>query len=247
MADRYFVENPIVGERVTLTGPDVHHIVNVMRARKGAKVILFDGSGCEFLAKIENVGRNNIELTVLSREEVDRELPFALTLAVALPKGERQKWLVEKAVELGVGRLMPLKTQRAVAQPVEQALDRLRRTVVEASKQCGRTKLMEIATPLEWSDFIEATQDQACRLMAHPQGARTIMNLPTIEEVESEQQADFHPPEVFLAIGPEGGFTNDEVALATKAGWQTIDLGSRILRIETAALALVAAVTIGRF
>ena len=144
-----------------------------MRARQGAKVILFDGSGCEFPARVERLGRNGVDLSVLRREDVDRELPFGLTLGVALPKGERQKWLVEKAVELGVGRVAPLKTQRAVAQPVQQALDRLRRTVIEASKQCGRNLLMEIGEPLALSDYIDATRDQPRRLFAHPHAEET--------------------------------------------------------------------------
>jgi len=234
MADRYYVEAPIIGEQATLTGPEAHHLINVMRARRGAKVILFDGSGCEFSAHVEQIGRGDIELTVLSREEVDRELPFVLTLGVALPKGDRQKWLVEKAVELGVGRVIPLKTERAVAQPVQQALDRLRRSVIEASKQCGRNRLMEIAEPLEWTDYIEATRHQPCRLLAHPHGSHSASALFPADEL---------PQEIFLAIGPEGGFTNEEVALATKAGWHAVDLGPRILRIETAALLLVAMVT----
>lgn len=239
MADRYFVEAPIAGEQVTLTGPEAHHLINVMRARRGAKVILFDGSGCEFTARVEQIGRNDIELAVLSREEVDRELPFVLTLGVALPKGDRQKWLVEKAVELGVGRMIPLKTERAVAQPVQQALDRLRRSVIEASKQCGRNRLMEIAEPLHWSDYIEATQHQPCRLLAHPHGSHS-MPAPLLSGLLPAEEL---PQEIFLAVGPEGGFTNEEVALATKAGWHAVDLGPRILRIETAALMLVAMVT----
>jgi RsmE family RNA methyltransferase len=131
---------------------------------------------------------------------------------------------------------------------------------------------MEIAEPLEWSEFIDATRDQPCRLLAHPQGAHSAADVgrvkhtdttahfmhptekdavhfmhPTDNDAGCVQHADLLPPEVFLAIGPEGGFTSEEVAMAAKSGWQTIDLGPRILRIETAALALVATVTIGRF
>ena len=101
MADRYFVQTPITGEQVSLTGAEAHHLINVMRARQGAKVILFDGSGLEFLARVEQLGRNDVELTVLGREEVDRELPFVLTLGVALPKGDRQKWLCGKGGRIG--------------------------------------------------------------------------------------------------------------------------------------------------
>jgi 16S rRNA (uracil1498-N3)-methyltransferase len=254
MPDRYFVQTPITGEQVSLTGAEAHHLINVMRARQGAKVILFDGSGLEFLARVEQLGRNEVELTVLGREEVDRELPFVLTLGVALPKGDRQKWLVEKAVELGVGRVIPLKTQRAVAQPVQQALDRLRRSVIESSKQCGRNRLMEITEPLEFSDYVDATRHQPCRVLAHPHAPHPKKNFTHSEDVGCVKHTDemvhfMHPTddtewssEIFLAVGPEGGFTNEEVDLAAKAGWHIVDLGPRILRIETAAVLLAAIV-----
>jgi 16S rRNA (uracil1498-N3)-methyltransferase len=261
--DRYFVQTPITGEQVSLSGPEAHHLINVMRARHGTKVILFDGLGFEFLARVEKLGRGSVDLNVLSREEVDRELPFVVTLGVALPKGDRQKWLVEKAVELGVGRVIPLKTERAVAQPVQQARDRLKRAVTEASKQCGRNRLMEIAEPLEFSDYVDATRDQPCRLLAHPCAAHAKKRLPRAEDAGLEQHADpegcvqhtdkkvhfMHPTdadelpgEIYLAVGPEGGFTNEEADLAAKAGWHIADLGPRILRIETAAVLLVAMV-----
>ncbi|HEY4759152.1 MAG TPA: 16S rRNA (uracil(1498)-N(3))-methyltransferase [Thermoguttaceae bacterium] len=233
MHDRYFVETPITSDHVSLSGPEAHHLINVMRARLGARVVLFDGSGAEFLAQVETIGRNHVELGILSREEVDRELPFLLTLGVALPKGERQKWLVEKAVELGVARLAPLKTQWGVAQPVQQALERLRRTVIEASKQCGRNRLMEICEPREWSDFVAETRGEPFRLLAHPNASRQKNEL---------LRSDEPIKSVLLAVGPEGGFTDKEVALAVKAGWCTVDLGQRILRVETAAILLVAMV-----
>ena len=163
MSDRYFIDEPIAAGRVVLAGPEAHHLIHVMRAAPGQRVTLFDGSGDEFPAVVERIGRAEVELAVLSREHADRELPFELTLGVALPKGERQRWLVEKAVELGVTRIVPLRTCRAVAQPGEQALARLRRAVVEASKQCGRNRLLRIDGPQAWPDFVAATAGQPCR------------------------------------------------------------------------------------
>lgn len=229
MSDRYFVETPIAADRAILSGPEAHHLIHVMRATAGTHVTLFDGSGDEFSAVVERVGRADVSLTIASRESVNRELPCRLTLGVALPKGDRQKWLVEKAVELGVTRIVPLRTERGVAQPVEQALVRLRRAVIEASKQCGRNRLLQIDEPQSWTDFV-ADAGSAYRCLAHPGG-------------ESCQQLTAHllTDDIRLAVGPEGGFTDDEVALATAAGWQTIDLGRRILRVETAALFLAAA------
>jgi 16S rRNA (uracil1498-N3)-methyltransferase len=233
MSDRYFVDEPISPGRVVLAGPEAHHLIHVMRAAAGLQVVLFDGSGAEFPAVVQQVGRSEVVLSALAREPVNRELSVNVTLGVALPKGERQKWLVEKAVELGVTRIVPLRTQRGVAQPVEQALVRLRRTVVEASKQCGRNRLLQIDGPQDWSDFVEDAAGVPCRLLAQPRGFHKGLHWPVPDEL---------PDRVFLAIGPEGGFVDEEVALAVAAGWHTVDLGPRILRVETAALLLAAMV-----
>jgi 16S rRNA (uracil1498-N3)-methyltransferase len=233
MSDRYFVESPILSDRAVLAGAEAHHLLHVLRAKAGTRVTLFDGSGWEFEAVVERTSRSEVELTIAGRREIDREARIAVTLGVALPKGERQKWLVEKAVELGVARLVPLETERGVAQPVENALERLRRSVIEASKQCGRNRLMEIAEPRTWRAFLRQWQAEPCRLVAHPDksNARTRC---TLLPAPSENAA--------LAIGPEGGLTDEEAALAITHGWQLVDLGPRILRVETAALALAARV-----
>jgi 16S rRNA (uracil1498-N3)-methyltransferase len=245
MPDRYFVDQPISADRVTLVRPEAHHLIHVMRAAPGTRVVLFDGGGDECTAAVERVGRNDVELSILSREPIDRELPFGLTLGVALPKGDRQKWLVEKAVELGITRIVPLRTQRGVAQPVEQALARLRRSVIEASKQCGRNRLLQIHEPQAWPDFMAGAADAACRLLAHPSSAKgdcpdfCLSKNGTVPL----DGGPFGPHQtVFLAIGPEGGFADDEVALAISADWRPIDLGPRILRVETAAILLTAMV-----
>jgi 16S rRNA (uracil1498-N3)-methyltransferase len=234
MLDRYFTHTPINGDHATLDGAEAHHLIHVMRAKAGTRVTLFDGSGAEFAAQVEKVGRSDVQLAILSRQEVDRELPLEVVLGVSLPKGDRQKWLVEKAVELGVDRIVPLITARSVAQPVQQALERLQRSVIEASKQCGRNRLMTLADPAEWNEFVAAAPASARRLLAHP-GKPMAPLVPVSVELPKGQR-----PAVFLAIGPEGGFTADEVALAASHGWQTVDLGPRILRVETAAVFLVA-------
>jgi 16S rRNA (uracil1498-N3)-methyltransferase len=234
MADRYFVETPITGKRATLEGPEAHHLIHVMRVKRGDSVVLFDGSGVEFSASVDKIGRSEIELKILSGEEIDRELPFAITLGVALPKGDRQKWLIEKAIELGVAEMVPLITDRTVSQPIERSLGRLRRAVIEASKQCGRNRLMEILPPQNWAEFVERSAAEPYRFLAHPQG----------NQGKAETLPQGEPPKrILLAIGPEGGFAPHEVATAVFAGWRSIDLGRRILRIETAAILLTATVT----
>ncbi len=232
MADRYFVEAPIEGARARLLGHEAHHLAHVMRAKPGDEVTLFDGSGVEFSARVEKVGRSEIELEVLSRDSVDRELPVCIALGVALPKGDRQRWLVEKATELGVTRLVPLVSEHSQEHPSDSSLARLRRAVVEASKQCGRNRLMEIATRQPLATFLGETPPDALRLFAHPGGKP----VGALFRPRDETMA----PEFAIAIGPEGGFTTGEHAAAIAHGWMTVGLGQRILRIETAALALVA-------
>lgn len=240
MSERFFSTRAISGDRVVLDGPEAHHLLHVMRAGVGQEVTVFDGSGAEFRAVVETPRRAQVELRVIERREIDRELPFPLIVAVALPKGERQKWLVEKLTELGVTKLVPLVTERSVAQPSRNANERLRRSVIEAAKQCCRNRLMEIAIPQTWSEWL-ATDAAAAnanalsktrRLVAHPSGAA----LATL---------DVHQPAAtYLAIGPEGGLTDSEVAAAAAAAWQIVALGPRILRVETAAVALASVIVL---
>jgi len=264
MTNRYFVDTPIKSGKVTLDGGEAHHLIQVMRAVPGTRVVLFDGSGAEFTAQVERVGRGEAELTILSREQVDRELPLELTLGTALPKGDRKRWLVEKAVELGVSRLVPLATARSVARAGRKTLARLRRTVIEASKQCGRNRLMEITETQTWPDFVADSQTARYRLLAHREAKTSRPASGTPEQQPGDCPAagdcpDFReakmglsPSETVrqvgasdaavLAVGPEGGFTADEVSLATASGWQVIDLGPRTLRTETAAIVLACVV-----
>lgn len=216
-----------------LEAQEAHHLLHVMRAKVGERVMLFDGSGAEFAAEIVKCGRAGVELRVLERREVDREVPFELVVGVSLPKGDRQKWLVEKLTELGVTEMMPLETERGVAQPTDSALERLQRSVVEAAKQCGRNRLMRIAKPQAIGEWMALTMASDCRRwIAHPQG----------EALAAVDVA--RPVATRIAVGPEGGFTDAEVAAAMAAGWQRVALGPRILRVETAAVALAAVVAL---
>jgi 16S rRNA (uracil1498-N3)-methyltransferase len=224
LSERFFVEPPISSAHVELSGPEAQHLAKVLRARAGDQVTLFDGSGAEYSAVIGDIGRQRVALEVTERLEIDRELAREVTLAVALPKGDRQQWLVEKATELGVRRIIPLITERSVAQPVDAALVRMRRWVIESSKQCGRNRLLEIAPPVKWSDL---AREEFCgeKWFAHPDGSARM-------PPASLKSA------VMIAIGPEGGWTEEEVAAAAASGWTEVSLGPRILRVETAAVAL---------
>jgi len=230
MLDRYYSEKPICGPTAVLSGSEAHHLLHVMRAKPGHRLVLFDGHGGEYEAEISHCDRSTVQLTLGPKLDIEREHPFQLTLAVALPKGDRQRWLIEKSVELGVSQLIPLQTARSVAGS-EQASSKLQRYLIEASKQCGRNRLMQLAPPQELAELL-SQEKSATRILAHP-GAGPLAEL----ELNSTEDRT-------LAIGPEGGFTDDEVAQAIKAGWETVGLGSRILRLETAALALISAMVL---
>jgi 16S rRNA (uracil1498-N3)-methyltransferase len=232
MSERFFSPHPITAGGMMLDGPEAHHLLHVMRASVGDEVTLFDGSGAEFKATVVTLRRTDAELRIVERNEIDRELSFPLVVGVALPKGDRQKWLVEKLTELGVTTLVPLITERCVAQPAAAALDRLRRSIIEAAKQCGRNRLMKITDPQPWASWIVGDEIATRRFVAHPNG------LP-LSKLNHSQPIPTH-----LAIGPEGGFTDAEIAAALAAGWQQVSLGPRILRVETAAIALAAAVAL---
>ena len=222
MADRFFCPDlPTVGS-LTLEGDEAHHLARVRRIGPGTAVELFDGRGLAVRAEIRVLGRGRVELEVLPGSIPDRAPACALTLATAVPKGDRFDWLVEKATELGVARLVPIVTERSVVDPRAAKLDRLRRAIVEASKQSGRARLMELGPPTPWRDLVR-DDPTPVRLLAHPGGM-------------SRRDTPADVPRAILAIGPEGGFTDEEVATALEAGWRSIDLGPTVLRVETAAL-----------
>ena len=236
---RRFFSETAIGDTpsVTLAGSEHQHLTKVLRAQPGQQVILFDGSGYEFEATIQNIRRSKTELDVNARQLVDRELPFQLVLAVALPKGDRQQWVVEKAVELGVSRLVPLRTEFGVAQPGDKARDRMQRWIVAAAKQSGRNLLMEVNAPTSLGDLVEAESTSAAEVMvAHPSGGE---QLPSV-------LAECPPKLAYVAVvGPEGGFADREIKLVADAGFRIVDLGPRILRIETAAVALLSGLIYG--
>jgi 16S rRNA (uracil1498-N3)-methyltransferase len=165
-----------------------------------------------------------------------------LVVGVALPKGDRQKLLVEKLTELGVTTLVPLITERGVAQPTASAAERLSRTVIEAAKQCRRNRLMKIAEPQAWGDWIASGWLESSPIAAHEPPARRLIAHPGGQSLSAINLREPLPTQV--AIGPEGGITDAEVTAAVAAGWQQVSLGARIFRVETAAIALAAAVAL---
>jgi 16S rRNA (uracil1498-N3)-methyltransferase len=228
----------------TLDGTEGHHLAHVLRAAPGDLVQLFDGAGRECEAEVCQVKRSAVLLRIGEVLEVDRELPFELTLAVALPKGDYQVHLVQKAVELGVTRLVPLVTERGVVQPSAATARRLERTVIEACKQCGRNRLMEVAPAEPWPQAAASKCGGEVSLVAHPPGEAGWLGP---AGGASQFGADLAGAgRIAVAVGAEGGWTDAELELAERGGWNRVGLGPRTLRVETAAVLLVALVVASR-
>jgi len=227
MSERFFLAAAPRDSRAILVGDEARHLARVLRAKVGDAVRVFDGSGVEWTARVVTIGRDEVTLDVGVPLPARPAPRHGLTLAVALPKGDRQKWLVEKLTELAVDRLVPLVTARGVAEATESARGRLERGVIEACKQCGRNTLMEIAAPVTLEALADRHPD-ALRLIAHPGGR------PLDDCIRASSG------EILAAIGPEGGFTPDEIAAAERLGFERVSLGPHILRIETAAIAIAA-------
>ncbi|MFL5341845.1 MAG: RsmE family RNA methyltransferase [Gemmataceae bacterium] len=223
MADRFYTSSALAPGPAVLQGAEAHHLATVRRFRPGDRVVLFNGDGHEYAAEIVGGDRKSVALQVLGVESPPRELPFRLEIAAALPKGDRGDFLIEKLTELGVTDFVPLRTDRSVVHPAK--LDRLRRAVIEASKQCGRNVLMRVHELVAWEDYCRRSGLPARRWLGHMESAEGI----GLETGASGLCA---------AVGPEGGFTAGEVALAGSAGWRLVSLGPCVLRVETAAMKL---------
>ena len=223
MSDRFFFPGPLGIGEVTLEGPEAHHLANVRRFGIGDAVTLFNGDGHEYLASVVEIGKKRVVLQVIKVESPNRELPFTLHIASALPKGDRGDFLIEKLTELGVTDVTPLIADRSVVKAGDAKIDKLQRAVIEASKQCGRNVLLRVHPPAHWTEW--CVRQSGRRFIADPKGA-------TNRQLNRE--------DVIVAIGPEGGFAPQELQAATLAGWETLSLGPRILRIETAAFVAAA-------
>ena len=224
---RLYVETPLgCGARIELGAGQANYLGNVMRLKEGDRLLLFDGASGEWLAEVADAGKKRMTLTVVAPTRPQEGVPD-LWLAFAPVKKGRVDWLVEKAVELGVARLLPVVTQRTIVDKLN--LERMRAHIVEAAEQCGRTALADI-DPAVKLDILLKNRDPARTLyFADEDGGAPAAGAMT-------------PGAATILVGPEGGFTDDERAdVRATAGSVAISLGPRILRAETAALAAVTA------
>jgi len=227
VSERFYLATPPRDGHAVLAGDEARHLARVMRCTVGDEVVVFDGCGGSWRARVAAIGRDEVRLTVgAARPQASSDRP-PLTLAVALPKGDRQKWLVEKLTELGVDRLIPLVTTRGVAAATSAAVERLERGVIEACKQCGRDTLLRVAEPASVAALVGEADPAAVLVVADRDAAGL------------EARAVAGRPIIGL-VGPEGGFTAEELAAVDAAGGRRVSLGPHILRVETAAVALAA-------
>ncbi len=213
---------------------DVAHHIQVLRLAAGAQIQLFNGEGGEYTAHITAKDKKRVSVTIGDFSGRETELPYALTLAQALPEAAKMDWIIEKAVELGVHAIQPLATQRCVvrlnAERAEKRLGHWQGVVTAASEQCGRNRLAQVALPQDFRQWI-SQQDLHRRLVLSPRA-----------ETSLSYWARHQPPQALtVVIGPEGGLTEQEEDLAQEHGALLFSMGPRILRTETAGLAAVAA------
>ena len=228
---------------LALTGDEAHHCRDVIRCREGQNVIVFNGAGTESEAEIISVSRNRIELKSLSVNQTARP-PAFLTLGQAVPKGKNMDLIIQKATELGAGKIVPLISDRTVVQLDEKEGNKKRekwqRLAIEACKQCGQNWLPEIGVPVSVGQFAkEAAELDPFRLVAaiDPESRSLKRILADWDEVH-----DSHPDSATLLIGPEGDFTPEEVSTALGSGFHAMTLGPIILRSETAAIYAISVV-----
>jgi 16S rRNA (uracil1498-N3)-methyltransferase len=224
---RLYVETPLGEEaRVELDAAQANYLGNVMRLKEGDRLLLFDGMSGEWLAEIAEAGKRRMTLAVVETTRPQESVPD-LWLAFAPVKKGRVDWLVEKAVELGVARLLPVVTQRTIVDKLNLA--RMRAHIVEAAEQCGRTALADIDEPVRLDAFLKQRDTARMLYFADETGG-----VPAATAFQSGPAT--------ILTGPEGGFTLEEAAAVRSAPNSTaVSLGPRILRAETAALAAVAA------
>lgn len=230
----------IENRRVRLDAGETRHLRDVLRLAAGTEVRVFDGKGKEYLCRIEKIDRRETVLEIGGEiAPAATESGLELTLAVALIKGDRFELVIQKAVELGVAGFCPLTTARSEVKlkNARKKLERWQKIAIEATKQCGRAKLMRIAAPQPFEDFV-AVAGQASR---QPSPSEDGEELLFFAERSGKGFATIRPAQKITAVaGSEGGWEDAEIELAARQNFRIITFGGRILRAETAAISIAA-------
>ena len=228
---RFFVDYS-GGDTITITNPDAHHILHSLRMAVGEELTL-TCRGTDYFCAIEAATSDEVVCRILSSVESRSEPTISLTLYQALPKGDKFETIIQKSVELGATRIVPLISRRCVSRPDDKSfskkLERYRKIALEAAKQSGRGIVPEIAPLMSWSEAVsDAVKADTAVICYENEGGKRFSEM-TISDGQS----------VSLIIGSEGGFDEEEVRFAEKSGITPIWLGNRILRCETAPLAAI--------
>ena len=234
---RFFVDKEQISDNyISIIGDDVKHIKKVLRLREGEEIEVCDGCGEDFECKIESLSDDVVRAEILNRRQNVAEAPIEITVFQGMPKNDKMDYIVQKCVELGVCRIVPVITKRAVSIPrdAEKKTARWQRIADEAAKQCGRGILPKVENTINFADAIKAMSDEdALSLMPYEcekEGSLSALLRSTDKK------------KINVFIGPEGGFDESEVEKAKCAGIHTVTLGPRILRTETAPLAVCSAI-----
>jgi len=233
MRRRAFKADDLSGDRLTLRGDEAHHALHVLRLSIGDEITLFDGRGLRATARITGVSGESLVAEVLHREA--ESSTRVLIIATAIPKGERADWLVEKCAELGVAEMVPLLCDRGQVSPGAGKLARWRRKADEAAKQSGQSRSMTILEPMALLAALEAFASGGPAWYGAPGATRTLA-----QAIDECAAGDAASRGASIWVGPEGGFSPDEVALLERSGVLAVSLGGTILRVETAAVAAAA-------
>jgi 16S rRNA (uracil1498-N3)-methyltransferase len=221
------------GARIEL-GPELARHVRVLRLRPGEEIILFDGRGGEYPARLERQDRAGVQVALGEHRPLERESPLQVALVQGLSTSERMDLTIQKSVELGVAAIQPVLAGKSVVRlDAERAAAKLahwRRVAISACEQCGRNRIPAIAAPVTVSDYCNSASGEGARILLSPEGTSTL-------------KASLAPgvAALTLAVGPEGGFDAGEEKLFARAGFAAVRLGPRVLRTETAAPAALAA------
>ena len=223
---RLFTDQPLAGgASVSLDGDAARHLGRALRARVGDSVTLFNGDGREFTACIQEISKRSIVAEVGEATEPATESPVKTEIGLCLSKGDRFDWAIQKATEMGVGKVVPLLSERVdftiPADRLEKRRSHWQQIVISACEQSGRAVIPLVQEPTSLPHWL-STVEADCKLVLDP--------------VATGSELDDQPAHIALLIGPEGGLSPSELALASESGFTAIQLGPRILRTETAPL-----------
>lgn len=241
---RYFVpaENWKNNE-VIVVGDDAHHITRVMRKDTGNKIICNHPEGKAAICKITSAASEQVHAAIKEWLQESVELPVQVTIAQALPKGDKFETVLQKGTELGAAAFVPVQAERSIAvwdtKKAEKKLKRFSKILKEASEQCHRNKIPSISEPVTTDKLIEKSLEYDVKLFAYEEEAKTD-DFQSFGSIISNLKSGNR---VLICIGPEGGFSEKEAALLKESGFSSVRLGPRILRTETAALYVLASMS----